>query len=206
MLSIYRELIKSFPKFMGFDGWMIAKAEFKIIEQPEDTYTTSNEKLDHLPVVKNEIIKQYKKYSVILASMVYKGIGYSVIMHLIKPAGINFGRITETLSPYAGGSVYLFSSEYSKLCIKKFTECTGDNNYIHQAEKPVVPGFLMFEDVLKKVFYINNIYPGLESFKMVFKKPVFADEIINIYKTGSNIIFAMPAQGNKCILWELKYI
>lgn len=33
MLSIYRELLKGFTGLASFDGWMIAKAEFKIIKQ-----------------------------------------------------------------------------------------------------------------------------------------------------------------------------
>ena len=140
--------------------------------------------------------------------MVYKDIEYNVIMYLIKPAEINFTKdgfkkVTEILPPYADGAVYLYSSAYSKLCIKEFTECTGDSNYIHQMETPVVPGMLMFEDVLENVFCVNNGYCVLEYFTIVFRKPVFADEIINLYKTGDNRIFAMPAQGHKCILWEL---
>ena len=104
---------------------------------------------------------------------------------------------------YADRAVYLYSSAYSKLCIKEFAECTGDSNYIHQLETPVVPGMLMFEDVLENGFCVNNRYSGLECFRIIFRKPVFADEIINLYKTGDNRIFAMPAQGDKCILWEL---
>lgn len=33
MLSIYRELLKGFTGLASFDGWMIAKAEFKIINK-----------------------------------------------------------------------------------------------------------------------------------------------------------------------------
>ena len=57
--------------------------------------------------------------------------------------------------------------------------------------------------VLENGFCVNNRYSGLECFRIIFRKPVFADEIINLYKTGDNRIFAMPAQGDKCILWEL---
>lgn len=209
MLNIYRELIKSFPKFMGFDGWMIAKAEFKITKQTGVIYIKNDKTAGGLPDVENKIIKQRKNYSVIMAGMVYKGMEYSVIMHIIKPAGINFAKdgfkqVTEVLPSYVDSSVYLFSSCYSKLCIKEFTEFTDDSNYIHQMERPVVPGFLMFEDALGKGFCLNNNDDIPRSFTMVFRKPVFADEVINLYKTGDNKVFAMPAQGHRYILWELE--
>lgn len=206
MLSIYRELLKGFPGLASFDGWMIAKAEFKIIKQTLYIHTKDDNTIER--DVKNKIIKQRKSYAVILAVMVYKDMEYNLIIHLIKPAEINFTKdgfkqVTEILPSYADRAVYLYSSAYSKLCIKEFTKCTGDSNYIHQLETPVVPGMLMFEDVLENGFCVNNKYSGLECFKIIFRKPVFADEIINLYKTEDNRIFAMPAQGDKCILWEL---
>lgn len=211
MAGIYRKLIKSFTKFTGFDGWMIAKAEFKIIKQAGNIYTKDDNTALYMPDIKNSIVKQRKSYSVILAGMVYKGIAYSFIMHLIKPVEINFARdgfkqVEEVLPSYVSGSVYLFSLNYSKPCIKKFTEYIGDDNYIHQTERPVVPGLLVFEDVLEKEFCISKGYAYSENFTIVFKKPVLADEVINLYKTKDNRIFAMPSQGHKCILWELGYI
>ena len=70
MLSIYRELLKGFTGLASFDGWMIAKAEFKIIKQTLYIHTKDDNIIER--DVKNKIIKQRKSYAVILAVMVYK--------------------------------------------------------------------------------------------------------------------------------------
>jgi len=207
MLRIYRELIKSFTGFMCFDGWMIAKAEFRIKNCIEKT---SGKMASDMEYVKNELIKQNKNYSVIQARMVCGSMEYMVIMYLIKPVKTDFikdgvRQAMGDLQMDVPGSVYMFTLEYSKSNIKEFTDCTGDINYIHQVERPVVPGFLMFEDALEKGFGVDNRYYSAGCYTIVFRKPVFADETIDIYKAGSfNRIFAIPSGGHGSILWELE--
>lgn len=206
MLCIYRELIKSFTGFMHFDGWMIAKAEFKIKKRQKKC--GEKQQAD----IKSEIIKQRRNYSVIKAGLSCENMEYMVVMHLLKPGETGFiqGGFKQEpryLQAYCQDTGYMFSLEYSKYCIKEFTDCTGDSNYIHKVENPVVPGFLMFEDALERGFYVDNNYDSTESYTIIFKNPVFAGETINIYKANDsciNRIFAIPAEGHRYILWELE--
>ena len=65
MAGIYRKLIKSFTKFTGFDGWMIAKAEFKIIKQAGNIYTKDDNTALYMPDIKNSIgmvLNRWKKF------------------------------------------------------------------------------------------------------------------------------------------------
>ncbi len=192
-LYIYRELVKSLTNIEGFNGWFIAKLELKI----EKTGLADNK--TSVRHIKNRFIKQRKNCSVISACTAYGNTGYELIMYLLKPASMPGGNILK--NTFTGcicqGGTYIFKLKYTAEDIKEFTESTGDGNIIHHKAQPVVPGFLMFEDIIKKCIYKDIPDNSTDRYIMVFRNPVFAGEEIEIYNLDntSRKIIALQAGG-----------
>ena len=88
MIYIYRKLVASFTEIKGFDGWMIAKAEFKTKKKGYDTLNDTGNNI--------KFIKMRKSYSVISSNIIYNDIEYTLIMDIAKPgsiSGINTGKL-----------------------------------------------------------------------------------------------------------------
>ena len=215
LFYIYMELVSSFSKIEGFNGWMIAKAEFKIEKAQCFINKTSIDKA----AISREFLKHRKNYSVISACTTYKNLEYTVIMHIIKPYVISnknrdivnkADNVPETGSP---GFKYLFTLKYTIEDIKRFTEFTGDNNPVHQTVTPVVPGFLMFGDITRKELYKYITVNSQVKFIICFRNPVFADEILEVYmEAGTGKIIAVQTDGYRGIRkktyykWEVEII
>lgn len=205
-LYIYRELVKSLTNIKGFNGWFIARLELKI----EKTKLPGNETSGKH--IKNQFIKQRKNFSAISAYTIHGNAIYTLIMHIVKPAsmpgtdtikeqpGLFANKNNFTNSAYTNYT-YLFNLEYNIECINKFIENTGDSNIIHQKVQPVVPGFLMFEDIILKMPYKDIIDSSKTRYVMVFRKPVIAGEEIEVYKldNANGKIIALPAGSLKNI-------
>lgn len=162
MVQIYRKLVKSFSKIKGFDGYMIAKAEFEIKTESETEKTV--------------ILRQRKNYAAIMSKTVYSGIGYTLIMYLIKPSK----KRSEEKHIVNEGGTYLFTLKYTKDDIKQFVCDVKDSNYIHQTDRPVVPGFLVFEDILKVCIESAGFKAG--KYTILFRSPTFANEAIDVFE------------------------
>lgn len=187
ILYIYMKLVSSFSRIEGFEGWVIAKAEFKIYNSVS---IINNPGMDGEVPVNIEFVKQRKNYSVISACTVYKNLGYTVTMYILKPHGISSKSVAggadeapEILYP---GFSYLFTLKYTIKNIKSFTEFTGDSNPIHQVALPVVPGFLMFGDIIRKELYQYTTINKEIKFVISFRKPIFANEQATVYKADGN--------------------
>lgn len=195
ILFIYMELVSRFSILKGFDGWVIAKAEFNIGKAVGITNKTG---VDGKIQVNIKFIKQRKDYSIISTYTIYKNLEYAVIMYIVRPRdisnkGIDGDNMADIMpeTDYPGFS-YLFTLKYTTKDIRKFTEFTGDSNPIHQTPVPIVPGFLMFGDIIRKELYKYTIINYRAKFVISFKNPVFADEPLEVYKkSGSLEIIAM---------------
>ncbi|MCI9079445.1 MAG: MaoC family dehydratase [Lachnospiraceae bacterium] len=213
---IYMELVSSFSGMDGFSGWMIAKAEFKIEKVLCGIDKTSiGERTD----ISRKFIKHRKNYSVISTSLIYKNLEYKVIMYIVKPCGIvnkSMGNeykpanVEEAASPVFN---YLFTLKYTLEDIKRFTEYTGDNNPIHQTTRPIVPGFLMFGDIIRNELYKYITGNSSVKFVIYFRAPVYAYEPLEAYmKDGTGKIIAVQPGGyadireGQCYKWETEII
>lgn len=202
MKCIYRRLIISFSEICGFDGWMIAKAGFGIKKAENISMSAKIE--ENASPVKRNIIKQRRNYSVISQEIIYKHMEYTMVMHIVKPAGKQFPEKDCNYS-----KIFLCQLNYSKEDIRKFVDDTGDSNYIHRADIPVVPGFLMFEDVLYNLLYPHGAEIKAGNYIILFRNPVFAGEEINIFQTvnsGNRKIMAISSGVEKKVLWEVHYV
>lgn len=180
IIYIYRKLVASLTEIKGFDGWMIAKAEFR----------TEEKRCNILKDTGNNIkfIKMRKVYSVISANIIYNNIEYVLIMDIVKPdsiSGINTSKPVKVAGSNAG-CTYLFTLKYMKDDIGRFTEAAGDSNPIHKTEKPVVPGFLMFEDIISKAYNYKDTADNMATgYTIYFRNPVFAGDEVEVYRTGN---------------------
>lgn len=198
MIYIYRKLVASFTEIKGFDGWMIAKAEFKTKKKGYDTLNDTGNNI--------KFIKMRKSYSVISSNIIYNDIEYTLIMDIAKPgsiSGINTGKLAMKSASNVD-CIYLFTLKYTKDDIRRFTKAAGDSNSIHKPEKPVVPGFLMFEDIISQGYNYNDTTDNTAAgYTIYFRNPVFADEEVELYRSGNgtgkiialrNGVLAMCAQ------------
>lgn len=74
-----------------------------------------------------------------------------------------------------------FWRKISKEEVYKFSKLTGDENYIHLTNKPVVQG----------MFLLNEVIKGIDNFKELeikFINPIFADEEIFLQKGERSIL------------------
>jgi len=217
MLDIYKSLVKSFSDTSGFDGWVIIKTEFNLQGKPPDKLITG--KLSSLEMVDVEEIKRRRNYCVLQSRTVQDGMEYTLVVYLARPGKESFRKkdlsgqnsrkynsgkknfVKENLGKtgparknhYLKNGSYLVSLSYTKEDIRQFVHQAGDSNYIHQ-EYNIVPGFLVFGDVLGKLCPVE-IYQRTadikkeyykESYMVTFRKPAFAGDVINVLKTDNN--------------------
>lgn len=170
MEYIYRKLATSFSEIKGFDGWMIAKAEFNTVE----LNFSKNTNIETIETKNTKILKQRRNYCTIMSEIIYNNMKYSLVAHLVKPKS----RSTRNPVNVSDNCSYLFTLKYTKEDIRQFVCDLGDYNYIHQTDTPVVSGFLVFRDILKKLFL------GTGKCTIVFRNPAFADETIDVFQIG----------------------
>lgn len=168
MKHIYRKLVQNFSSMKCFEGWMIAKVDFNVTKPELDKYINTEN---------IQILRQRKNYSAVMSKTVYNGVEYMLIMHIIKPSG----KYTKKNSASDICGTYLFALKYTRDDIQQFVQSVGDSNYIHQSARPVVPGFLIFEDIILK-----TCEERAEDCTIVFKSPAFADETIDVFKQYIN--------------------
>ena len=75
-----------------------------------------------------------------------------------------------------------FWRKISKEEVYKFSKLTGDENYIHLTNKPVVQGMFLLNEIIKEIGNFKEL-------EIKFIKPIFADEEIFLQK-GDGIILA----------------
>lgn len=172
MIQVYRKMVRSFSEIKGFNGWMIAKAELEAAECK--LHSDIN-----IETIETVILKQRRHYSAIMSKAVYNGIRYKLIMHIVKPDGKHLAqKYTNT------DGIYCFTLKYTLDDIKQFVYDVRDSNYIHQTGRYVVPGFLVFEDILN--MFIENTDFKIGKCTMLFNNPAFAGETINVFKVGED--------------------
>ncbi len=161
MENIYKKLVTNFSAIKGFDGWMIAKAEFNILNK-DINIETNNIK----------ILKQQRNYCTIISKIIDNDMEYTLVAYLVKPKPCH----TCNSANARNNCSYLFTLKYTKEDIRQFVYDLGDYNYIHQTDMPVVPGFLVLWDIIKKLFL------GIGKYTIVFKNPAFANEVIDVFQ------------------------
>lgn len=144
-----------------FSGWVLAKLELKLEAKASSYFNNLLINRKNMAVFevcgfdeKNQI-KEYLKTWLILPKK-----------NIVKPDTMsNNDRIK---------SKHLIKQYFVKSDIDKYIALSGDKNIIHQKENPIVPGLCMLWQ-LQKDLCLTQI-----NWKVVFEKPVFVDEEIEI--------------------------
>lgn len=189
-----RDIFPLFSKRKGFDGWMIVKLHFQ-----------TREKMASETDKKTAVVLKKKKNYAILGLLWKQGL---ILMHLMMPQFLAENKSVVIWQDKTDDSFYLpesckkvGSKVFSKEDVLKFTEEIQDYNWIHQTERPIVPGFMMVE----WIWEIERI--SLWDKVMIFRAPAYVQEGIELYIdsfSGCYFAIAKGAGRKNRLLWEVK--
>ncbi len=179
----FRKLILDFSQIDGFAGWLIAKVELDM-----NNFFSKD--------ITPHVVKLSRNYAVInMCKKCFFGI-YTfmcdIIVYLVKPCDINKIKQNKQIAKNDISEKLFFRSAYTIEDIENFTNDIGDTNYIHRTDMPIVPGFLMLEQLLSRMFdkvkdtgkFLNNRGMYME---ITFYNPLYAGETIEIYRVHTYI-------------------
>lgn len=159
MINLIQKLADCDEAF--FAGWVLAKLELKLEAKANNYFNNLLINRKHMAVFEvcgfdeKKQIKEYLKAWLILPRT-----------RLVKQDNIsNNSRMR---------SQQLIEQCFTKSDIDKYIALSGDENIIHQNENPIVPGLCMLWQ-LQKDLHLTQI-----NWKVVFERPVFVDEVIEI--------------------------
>lgn len=158
------KLIRALSEFNGptYDGAVMARAVIKASSLKAETYGTRPIKL---APPRMGIIEAY-------------GGDDTLTVTLLRPLVRAEGEMPEEVPQ----GEKLVSFVIDKNAINAYLDAVDDTNSIHRGEHPVVPGLCMVKRLwqeLKKPLPVN--------WDVKFKMPAFADEVIDVYKNGSQM-------------------
>lgn len=200
-----KNLFRAFSEVKGFDGWMIGKLYFYKKENKEGNLLSAS------------IVKRKKNFAVIEVT----GEGICIQMVVLKPQTIpkvyDADRMWQTMEYSGSGSLWkktgskekkfnlpegcaeVASRVFSREEVQIFAEEAGDNNWIHQTERPIVPGLMMAEWLWKMegISLLDKI--------MIFRKPVYVQEKIVIYQSSLPQCYFAVVEEQEAVGCVLKF-
>lgn len=195
-MDTIQEIFLPFFKEKGLKGWMIIKIHFQ--------------KEGKIEAVKKEtepvVLKKKKNYC-LLGLLWQQGI---IFMHLYLPQSLIEYHSDFTLQGLPKNCEKVASKMFSKEEIREFVRTVRDDNWIHQTEKPIVPGLMMLA-------WIWDREVSLWDKAIIFRTPAYAEEEIALYfHVDSKNYFAIiepldskefnKEERNVRLLWEMKTI
>lgn len=181
-INWFRELVSNFSQIDGFDGWLIAKVEFDILEI--DKFSIGNMDLHIVKSRKNYVVINICRY----CSFDACNFSCNMTIYLVKPYDINKIKLNKQMEIYRVciSENLFFKSVYTEKDIENFVKDIGDKNYIHKIDNPVVPGFLMLEDMMFKILgEIKETGKSLDSkglhIEIIFYNPLYSNETVKVY-------------------------
>ncbi len=203
-MDTVQEIFLPFFKEKGLEGWMIIKIHF----QRKEIIETIKEKTESM------VLKKKKNYC-LLGLLWHHGI---ILMHLFMPQPLIEYHSSLIFQNKKSHRFFLpkncekvASRVFSKEEIQEFVTSVQDDNWIHQTEKPIVPGLMMLAWIWgrKELSLWDNA--------MIFRAPAYAEEEIELYfDSYSKNYFAIvkeldfkefdKKEKNLKLLWEIKKI
>lgn len=195
-----RTLFSKFSAVGGFEGWMIAKLNFKRLLAERGRVSKENSEA--------VILRQRARYAIFQA----EDTDWQIQMHLIKPKEQNKDTATKEEQKrfpeeelYCGKEIARW--QIAKKEILEFVASVKDLNSIHRTEHAVVPGFLFVERLWKEKKVSEHI-KGWKEFEVVFSSPAYEEEMITLLqeeKTG-NIFAVTRRETEPILLWECRIL
>lgn len=193
-----RTLFASFSGVGEFEGWMIAKLNFRRL--PKEDGEVLKEKS------KAVVLRQKARYAILKS----EDDTWQIQMHLIKPKEQKEETEFREENKKFLEKKWTFGEEIAKWQIAReeildFVISVDDWNPIHRTEHAIVPGFLFVEKLWKEPKIANHIKEW-SAFELIFYHPAYEEEAISLLKeekTGS--IWAIAEREKQPILlWECR--
>lgn len=193
-----RELFSTFSGVGQFDGWMIAKLNFRRLLK--GSQVVSKEKYEAV------VLRQRARYAILES----EDDAWQIQMHLIKPReqkkedGSREGH-KKCLEKESFSGEEIARWKLDKKEILDFVNAVEDMNPIHRREHAIVPGFLFVEKLWTDAKVAEQINKWQE-FQLIFSNPAYEEETITLLKeekTG-NISAVTKREKVPILLWECR--
>lgn len=195
-----RTLFSKFSAVGGFEGWMIAKLNFKRLLAGSGRVSKENSEA--------VILRQRARYAIFQA----EDANWQVQMHLIKPKEQKKEITSKEGQKKNWDKEMKFSKEIAKWKINKeeileFVTLVEDLNSIHRTEYAVVPGFLFIERMWKNAKVAECIKEWKE-FEVIFFSPAYEEETITLLQEEKmgNIFAVTRRETEPILLWECRIL
>lgn len=193
-----RKLFSTFSSVGQFDGWMIAKLNFRRLLK--GSQIVSKEKYEAV------VLRQRARYAILES----EDDAWRIQMHLIKPREQKKEDGSREEHKQFLEKEAFFGEEIARWNLDKkeildFAIAVGDMNPIHRREHAIVPGFLFVERLWTDAKVAEQINKWQE-FEVVFSNPAYEEEAITLLKeekTGS-ILAVTKREEAPILLWECR--
>ena len=184
-----RTLFSKFSAVGGFEGWMIAKLNFKRLLAGSGRVSKENSEA--------VILSQRARYAIFQA----EDANWQVQMHLIKPKEQKKEITSKEGQKKNWDKEMKFSKEIAKWKINKeeileFVTLVEDLNSIHRTEHAVVPGFLFIERMWNNAKVAECIKEWKE-FEVIFSVLLMKRKRLLCYKRKKWEIFLQLQDGRR---------
>lgn len=187
-----RTLFASFSGVGEFEGWMIAKLNFRHMSKESEEVLKEKSKA--------AVLRQKARYAILES----EDDTWQIQMHLIKP------KEQKEENKKFLEKKWTFGEEITKWRIAReeildFVISVNDWNPIHRTEHAIVPGFLFAEKLWKDPKIADQIEEW-NAFELIFYHPAYEEEAISLLKekkTGSIWAFA-EREKKPILLWECR--
>lgn len=164
----YRNGIKQFSNYKGFQGWVIAKAVYQ------------RSKISCAGIGQGCIlVKQRSRSAILQSSWIKENMEESVTITLMKP---DREMLVED-AVHRGAEKFCKEGEgkfFSIGEIQDFVTDVKDDNAIHRTSHPIVPGLEILENVLSKIDTQEVQVTQEVHLEIYFKHPLFAGRKVEI--------------------------
>lgn len=193
-----RTLFASFSGVGEFEGWMIAKLNFRRLSKKGGEILKEKGKA--------VVLRQKARYAILES----EDDTWQIQMHLIKPKEQKKETGSKGEDKKSLEKKWAFWEEIAKWRIAReeildFVLSVNDWNPIHRTEPAIVPGLLFVEKLWKEPKIADQIKEW-NAFEWIFYCPAYEEEVISLLieeKTGSIGAYA-KREKKSILLWECR--
>lgn len=193
-----RKLFSTFSGVGQFDGWMIARLNFRrLLKESPGVSEEKNEAV---------VLRQRARYAILES----EDDAWQIQMHLIKPReqekenGSKEGHKKSLEKAFFSGEE-ITQWKMDKKEILDFVIAVKDMNSIHRTEHAIVPGFLFVERLWKDEEVANQIIQW-EEFELLFFNPAYEEETVTLLKQDKkeSILAFTKREKKRILLWKCR--
>lgn len=158
-----------------FTGWILARAEIQILNKAS---IFNNKLLVHRPT---------KSIMQVIGKDTHDNINQKLTVLLLLPKQTITNKDTKNIVNPLG--TLILKHQFTIEEIHNYISLSGDRNIIHQIKNPIVPGLYMLL-LLQSVLKLTTLH-----WQVTFINPVFANDILYVYRQNNKIMAYVNAQN-----------